>query len=30
MRSALYIPLFDELADPSLVARLCAEAEEAG
>ena len=30
MRSGLYIPLFDELADPGLVARLCAEAEEAG
>jgi Luciferase-like monooxygenase len=30
VRSALYIPLFDELADPALVARLCAEAEEAG
>ncbi len=30
MRFGLYIPLFDELADPTLVARLCAEAEEAG
>jgi alkanesulfonate monooxygenase SsuD/methylene tetrahydromethanopterin reductase-like flavin-dependent oxidoreductase (luciferase family) len=30
MRYALYIPLFEELADPTLVARLCAEAEEAG
>jgi alkanesulfonate monooxygenase SsuD/methylene tetrahydromethanopterin reductase-like flavin-dependent oxidoreductase (luciferase family) len=30
VRSALYIPLFDELADPALVARLCAGAEEAG
>jgi alkanesulfonate monooxygenase SsuD/methylene tetrahydromethanopterin reductase-like flavin-dependent oxidoreductase (luciferase family) len=30
MRSGLYISLFDELADPGLVARLCAEAEEAG
>jgi alkanesulfonate monooxygenase SsuD/methylene tetrahydromethanopterin reductase-like flavin-dependent oxidoreductase (luciferase family) len=30
VRSALYIPLFDELADPALVARLSAEAEEAG
>src|SRR5918996_2457544 len=30
MRLALYIPPFDELADPVLVARLCAEAEEAG
>jgi alkanesulfonate monooxygenase SsuD/methylene tetrahydromethanopterin reductase-like flavin-dependent oxidoreductase (luciferase family) len=30
MRLGLYIPLFDELADPALVARLSAEAEEAG
>jgi alkanesulfonate monooxygenase SsuD/methylene tetrahydromethanopterin reductase-like flavin-dependent oxidoreductase (luciferase family) len=30
MRLGIYIPLFDELADPALVARLCAEAEEAG
>jgi len=30
MRLGLYIPLFDELADPELVARLSAEAEEAG
>jgi alkanesulfonate monooxygenase SsuD/methylene tetrahydromethanopterin reductase-like flavin-dependent oxidoreductase (luciferase family) len=30
MRPGLYIPLFDELSDPALVARLCAEAEEAG
>ncbi|HMI71164.1 MAG TPA: LLM class flavin-dependent oxidoreductase, partial [Solirubrobacteraceae bacterium] len=30
MRFGLYIPLFDELADPALVARLCGEAEEAG
>jgi alkanesulfonate monooxygenase SsuD/methylene tetrahydromethanopterin reductase-like flavin-dependent oxidoreductase (luciferase family) len=30
MRYGLYIPLFEELADPTLVARLCAEAEEAG
>jgi hypothetical protein len=30
MHFGLYIPLFDELADPALVARLCAEAEEAG
>ena len=30
MRSALWVPLFDELADPLLVARLAAEAEEAG
>jgi alkanesulfonate monooxygenase SsuD/methylene tetrahydromethanopterin reductase-like flavin-dependent oxidoreductase (luciferase family) len=30
MRLGLYIPPFDELADPALVARLSAEAEEAG
>jgi alkanesulfonate monooxygenase SsuD/methylene tetrahydromethanopterin reductase-like flavin-dependent oxidoreductase (luciferase family) len=30
MRSGLFIPLFDALADPALVARLTAEAEEAG
>src|SRR6266536_5551796 len=30
MRYGLYIPLFEELADPTLVARLGAEAEEAG
>jgi alkanesulfonate monooxygenase SsuD/methylene tetrahydromethanopterin reductase-like flavin-dependent oxidoreductase (luciferase family) len=30
MRSALWIPAFDELADPALVARLAAEAEEFG
>ena len=30
MRLGLYIPLFDALADPALVARLCAEAEAAG
>jgi alkanesulfonate monooxygenase SsuD/methylene tetrahydromethanopterin reductase-like flavin-dependent oxidoreductase (luciferase family) len=30
MRFGLYIPLFDRLADPRLVARLCASAEEAG
>lgn len=30
MRSALWLPLFDELADPAVVARLAAEAEEAG
>ena len=30
MRLGLYLPPFDELADPALVARLCAEAEEAG
>jgi alkanesulfonate monooxygenase SsuD/methylene tetrahydromethanopterin reductase-like flavin-dependent oxidoreductase (luciferase family) len=29
MRYGLYIPPFDDLADPALVARLCAEAEEA-
>jgi alkanesulfonate monooxygenase SsuD/methylene tetrahydromethanopterin reductase-like flavin-dependent oxidoreductase (luciferase family) len=30
MRAGLFFPLFDELADPNLVARLAAEAEEAG
>ncbi|RZS37781.1 luciferase-like monooxygenase [Herbihabitans rhizosphaerae] len=30
MRSALWLPLFDQLADPSVVVRLAAEAEEAG
>jgi alkanesulfonate monooxygenase SsuD/methylene tetrahydromethanopterin reductase-like flavin-dependent oxidoreductase (luciferase family) len=30
LRSGLYVPLFDELADPALAARLAAEAEEAG
>jgi len=30
MRSALFMPLFEELADPASVARLAAEAEEAG
>jgi alkanesulfonate monooxygenase SsuD/methylene tetrahydromethanopterin reductase-like flavin-dependent oxidoreductase (luciferase family) len=30
MRSALYLPIFDALADPRTVARLAAEAEEAG
>jgi alkanesulfonate monooxygenase SsuD/methylene tetrahydromethanopterin reductase-like flavin-dependent oxidoreductase (luciferase family) len=30
LRSALWLPLFDELADPRMVARLAAEAEEAG
>jgi alkanesulfonate monooxygenase SsuD/methylene tetrahydromethanopterin reductase-like flavin-dependent oxidoreductase (luciferase family) len=30
VRSALDVPLFDELADPTLCARLAAEAEEAG
>ncbi|MBN6038211.1 LLM class flavin-dependent oxidoreductase [Amycolatopsis sp. 195334CR] len=29
-RSALWLPLFDELADPATLARLAAEAEEAG
>jgi alkanesulfonate monooxygenase SsuD/methylene tetrahydromethanopterin reductase-like flavin-dependent oxidoreductase (luciferase family) len=30
MRSGLFLPLFDALADPGVVMRLCAEAEEAG
>jgi alkanesulfonate monooxygenase SsuD/methylene tetrahydromethanopterin reductase-like flavin-dependent oxidoreductase (luciferase family) len=30
LRSALWLPLFDELADPRVVAHLAAEAEEAG
>lgn len=30
MRSALWLPIFDELSDPALVARVAAEAEEAG
>ncbi len=30
LRSALWLPVFDELADPIVVARLAAEAEEAG
>jgi alkanesulfonate monooxygenase SsuD/methylene tetrahydromethanopterin reductase-like flavin-dependent oxidoreductase (luciferase family) len=30
LRSALWLPLFDELADPTAAARLAAEAEEAG
>ncbi|MGH3455429.1 MAG: LLM class flavin-dependent oxidoreductase, partial [Nocardioidaceae bacterium] len=30
LRSALWFPLFDALADPVAVARLAAEAEEAG
>ncbi len=30
LRSALWLPLFDELADPLAVARLAAVAEEAG
>lgn len=29
-RSALWLPLFDELADPTVCARLVAEAEDAG
>ena len=29
-RSALWLPLFDELSDPLAVARLAAEAEDAG
>ncbi|WP_432942911.1 hypothetical protein ACQPXM_38455 [Kribbella sp. CA-253562] len=29
-RRALWFPLFDELADPVVVARIAAEAEEAG
>jgi alkanesulfonate monooxygenase SsuD/methylene tetrahydromethanopterin reductase-like flavin-dependent oxidoreductase (luciferase family) len=29
MQSALFVPLFDELADPAIVGRLSAEAEEA-
>jgi hypothetical protein len=29
MRAALFLPLFDELADPAIAARLSAEAEEA-
>jgi len=29
-RSALWVPLFDELADPRVAARLAAEAEEVG
>jgi len=29
MRSGLFLPPFDELADPAIVARLSAEAEEA-
>jgi len=28
--SALWLPIFDELADPVMIARLAAEAEEAG
>jgi alkanesulfonate monooxygenase SsuD/methylene tetrahydromethanopterin reductase-like flavin-dependent oxidoreductase (luciferase family) len=30
VRSGLFLPIFDELADPATVARLAAEAEEAG
>jgi probable F420-dependent oxidoreductase len=30
MRSALFLPIFDELADPLVVSRLSAQAEEAG
>jgi len=30
LQSALWLPLFDDLADPATVARLAAEAEEAG
>ncbi|GAB3467665.1 LLM class flavin-dependent oxidoreductase [Actinophytocola sediminis] len=30
LRSALWLPLFDDLADPTVVARLAADAEEAG
>jgi alkanesulfonate monooxygenase SsuD/methylene tetrahydromethanopterin reductase-like flavin-dependent oxidoreductase (luciferase family) len=30
MRSGLFVPIFDALADPALVARLSAEAEESG
>jgi len=30
MKSALWLPLFDELADPLTVVRVAAEAEEAG
>lgn len=30
MHSAIWLPLFDELADPTVVARLAADAEEAG
>ena len=30
MRVGLYLPLFDPLADPATVARLAAEAEDAG
>ncbi len=30
LRSALWLPLFDDLADPLVVARLAAAAEQAG
>jgi probable F420-dependent oxidoreductase len=30
MRSGLFVPIFDELADPAIVARLAADAEAAG
>ena len=30
MRSGLWLPLFDDLADPAAVRRLAGEAEEAG
>ena len=30
MRSGLFVPIFDALANPALVARLSADAEEAG
>jgi alkanesulfonate monooxygenase SsuD/methylene tetrahydromethanopterin reductase-like flavin-dependent oxidoreductase (luciferase family) len=30
MRSGLFLPIFDELADPAIIARLSLEAEEAG
>lgn len=29
LRSGLFLPVFDELADPALIARLAAEAEQA-
>jgi len=30
LRSAIWLPIFDALGDPAVVARLTAEAEEAG
>ena len=30
MRSGLFVPLFDELADPAVLADISAEAENAG